>query len=607
MTQSGSNNFHKFSLSSIQKSLAGFYQTSDISRYLIRFLFAILIGVLASLGAIFFHYVVEQMRIFFHPEHLSSLLSVTFNPIFFVPVLGGIIIAAATALFPKIARETGVESVIKAMIIKNGYIPLKTTIFHMFTSIMSIGTGAPLGPEGPVAKIGSGIGSFLSQRFKFNQQSMKMFTAAGGGAAIAAVFNAPIAGVFFGIEVILLNDLENESLIFLIIASVVADILARAVLGNESIFVIPDYPMVPFIDYPWFLIFAVFCGLLSLFYVKLSDFFENFFKNTLSVKNPFVCLLPVSVVFGLILMPFDELFGIGYHTMNQVLNWEFAVSTVACLLLLRILFLALFLNAGAYGGKFAPSLAIGAMFGFVFATTTNSLLNLSLDPIAFSLVGMGGILAGINSIPLTSMLLVFELTRDYRIILPLMLASIVSFIIVLYVTKRTVYANALLKEGIDISAIGEVDILSRVQVKQLMVEDFETVSYRMPFQAVLGNLLHSTYGEICVVDDDSQLMGVITLKGVRQALITHELVDLLIADDLVLPIPPVTENDAVTQALEHIEKYDVENIPVVSRTAEGEKITGILRHQDILQAYNTLREEWETNRFLTTDETIQKE
>ena len=575
------------------------YRGSDISRYVGQMLFAILIGALAGLGAMFFHYAVEVMRIVFTRPGLPPLTFLGLNLIVIIPVAGGLMVASATAAFPKTAREKGVDNVIKALIIKNGFIPLKTTIFHMAVSILSIGTGAPLGPEGPVAKIGSGIGSFMSQRFHLNRNNMKVFTAAGAGAAISAVFNAPIAGVFFGIEVILLNDLKNQALSFLIISSVVADILSRALLGNETIFSIPDYPMILIAEYPWYLVFALCCGLLSLAYFGTRKFFKHLLDDVLTFKNPFLRLLPVSLLFGIVLLKYDALFGMGYNTMNQVLNSQFTLPAVISLLLLRIIFLALFLTAGAYGGSYAPSLAIGAMFGFVFATTSNLLFGVSLNPAAFALVGMGGMLAGINSTPLTAMMLVFELTRDYRIILPLMLASILSYVVVLYVNKRTVYAQALLKEGIDVSAMGEVDILGRVKVKQLMIPNVETVSYRMPFQELLRNLLHSAYGEVCVVNDEDQLMGVISLKSVRQALITHELVDLLIAGDLVIPIPAVTENDPVSGALANIQKFDIENIPVVSSIIEPCKITGILRHQDILQAYNTLREEWATNRFLT--------
>ena len=599
MTSPMSHKQSPFSYQRFKSSVAGLYRASEISRYVGQMLLAVLIGVLAGFGALFFHHAVETLRLLLTrpgiaPQTLTGILM-----IIAVPVAGGVIIAAATATFPETAREKGVDGVIKAMIIKNGFIPLKTTVFHLITAILSIGTGAPLGPEGPAAKIGSGIGSFMSQRFHLNRKNMKIFTAAGAGAAISAVFNAPIAGVFFGIEVILLNDLKSDALSFLIISSVVADILARALLGNETIFAIPDYPLVSFLEYHWFLIFALLCGLLSLVYFGFSNFFKHLFDHMLSVRNPFLRLLPVSLLFGLVLLKFDALFGMGYDTMNRVLNNEFTLSMVASLLFCRIFFLALFLNAGAYGGTYAPAVAIGAMFGFVFATATNALFGTSLNPVVFSLVGMGGLLAGINSTPLTAMMLVFELTRDFRIILPLMLASILSYIVVLYVNKRTVYARALLEEGIDISAMGEVDLLGRVKVKQLMTSNVETVTYRMPFQELLRRLLHSVYGEVCVVDDDDQLLGVISLKSVRQALITHELVDLLIAGDLIIPIPAVTEDDPVSGALENIKKFDVENIPVVSPGPDDSKITGILRHQDILQAYNTLREEWATNRFLT--------
>ncbi|MDY6825272.1 MAG: chloride channel protein [Thermodesulfobacteriota bacterium] len=581
---------------SFQNAAADFYLSSDITRYVMQIILAILIGVLAGFGAIFFHHVVEAMRLFFEPDHLARLFDTRFNLIFLVPVAGGLIIAAATYFSPIIAKEKGVESVIKALIIRNGFIPFKTTLFHMSTAILSIGTGAPLGPEGPVAKIGSGIGSSMSQWLRLNRQNMKIYTAAGAGAAISAVFNAPIAGVFFGIEVILLNDLRNEALSFLIIASVVADILSRAVLGNETIFSIPDYTLISFTDYPWFLILAIFCGILTITYFSISKFVKNLFDNVLRLHNPFLRLLPVSLIFGFVLLRFDELFGIGYTTMNQVLNHEFALGTVTCLLLLRILFLALFLYAGAYGGKFAPALAIGVMFGYVFAGFMNYIFGTSLDPTAFALVGMGGMLAGINSIPLTSMLLVFELTRDYRIILPLMLASIISYLVVIYVYKRTVYAHALLKEGIDVNVMGEVDILGKIKVAELMVKEVETVSYRMPFQQLLQRLLHSSYGEVCVIDDDNRLMGVISLKAVRQALITHELVDLLIAGDLVMPIPAVTQNDPVSKALKNIEALDIENIPVIGK--DTTRIEGILRYPDIIHAYNTLLEEWETDKFL---------
>jgi len=583
----------------LRNSFSGMHIDSNISRYVIQILFAVMVGALAGLGALFFHYMVEEMRIFFNSGPFQAGPNKTTWLIALVPVGGAIVIAGATAMFPDTAKEKGVVSVIKALLIKNGVIPLKNTLFHMFVSVLSIGTGAPLGPEGPVAKIGSGVGSALSRWFALNRETVKVYTAAGAGAAISAVFNAPIAGVFFAIEIILLNDLKNEALSFLIISSIVADIISRAVLGNEPIFTFPDYQTIHFFDFPWFLLLALLCGLLSLLYFGTSKTIKHLLDDVLSIKNPFMRLLPVAVLFGIILLRFNDIFGIGYTTMEKVLNNGLPPSEVAWLMILRILFLALFLQAGAYGGTFAPAIGIGAMFGFLFATTVNSLTGASLDPVAFSLVAMGGMLAGINSIPLTSIMLVFELTRDFRIILPLMAASIVAYIVVTYIKGRTVYAQALLEEGIDIEAMGEVDLLGKIRVNRLMIPEVDTVSYRMPFNVLLQKLLRSAYGEVCVVDDNNKLMGVISLKGVRQALITNELVDLLVAADLVTPVQAVTPADTVSTALRNIKKYDIENIPVVKSTTDNEPV-GILRHHDILDAYNAMLEEWETDRFLAT-------
>ncbi len=582
----------------LRRRVQNSYMESDISRYVSQIVFAMILGMLAGLGAVLFHYLLEHMRVLFDPGHDGVVSGINRNMIFFVPLSGAVIIAATTWIFPALSRERGVVHVIKSLIINKGLIPLKVTLFHLFNSIITIGTGIPMGPEGPAAKMGSGIGSFMSQVFRLKSDSMKMYTAAGAGAAIAAVFNAPIAGVFFGIEVILLNDLKNEALSALIISSVVADIVSRAVLGNESLFMIPEYNFEVTSDFPYFLLLGIGCGILSILFFLFSRWVKKMFDDTLKIKNVFVRLVPLALVFGIVLMKYNELYGIGYTTINDILNLKFTFTTVCILLVLKMVFLAAFLHAGAYGGMFAPSLGIGVMSGFIFASGLNYLFDLSLDPVVFSLVAMGGILAGINSIPLTSIMLVFEVTGDYRFILPLMLVSIMAYLVVVYMNKGTIYASELLDEGIDVSRMGEVDLLGQVNVKDLMKKDYETVSYRMPFQALLQELLRSRYGDVCVVDDKKHLMGVVSLKEVRQALINNELVDLLIAGDLIIPVPAVTADDQVSTAVQKIEKHDIENIPVVAE--DGYTITGMLRHQDIFQAYSTLLEAWETDRFLSS-------
>jgi len=557
---------------------------------------SILLGVLAGLGAILFHSLLEEMRCLFEPQYFSGTFPLPSYFIVAVPVVGAVICATMTRLFPVVARERGVISVIRSIIINKGFIPLRVALFHLIAPIVCIGSGAPLGPEGPAAKVGSGMGSLMSQAFRLNRKDMMMYTAAGGGAAIAAVFNAPIAGVFFGIEVLLLNDLKNRALSALIISCVVADILSRSILGSKQIFSIPEYSLQTAGNFHFYLLLGVLCGLLSLVYFRIDRSMGRLINERLHITNEYMKLVPVALIFGLILLKYYQLFGIGYSTINEVLNNRISPNDIFMLLVLKILFLALYLNAGGYGGTFAPSLSIGAFFGYIFSVSMNLLFGTALDPIAFSLAGMGGVLAGINSIPLTAIMLVFEVTSDYRFILPLMLVSIISYLVIIYFNRGSVYTNSLKESGIDVSKRGEVDLLGKIRVQELMKTEYDLVNHHMPFRKLLDFIRDAKHGDMFVVDDNIRLVGMISLKHVRQALLDRDLIDLMIARDLAIPVPTISGKDPVSQALKKIEMYDIETIPV---TSGGDmNIIGVLTHQDIIQAYNRLLNEWETDQFI---------
>ncbi|MCU0843813.1 MAG: chloride channel protein, partial [Spirochaetes bacterium] len=245
-----------------------------------------------------------------------------------------------------------------------------------------------------------------------------------------------------------------------------------------------------------------------------------------------------------------------------------------------------------------PSLMIGVLLGHSFAVLANALFATSLDPIVFALVGMGGVLAGINAIPLTSILLVFEVTGDYHFILPLMFVSIIAYLVVIYVNRGGTYALELMKEGIDVSKRGEMDLLGKIKVRELRKTDFDVVSHRTPFRKLADILMHSTYGDVFVLNDKKELLGVISLRQVRQAIVSHELTELLIADDVTAEVPVVTEDDPVSLAMQKIEEYDLETIPVV-KSEKNRSVTGVLTHRDIIQAYNRLLDTWTTDQFLT--------
>lgn len=582
----------------INSLLKSMYLDSDIFRYIYHVLISVVLGLLAGSGGILFHLLLDRMREFFEPHSISRSFDI--NPFFiiFIPVAGGLACSLLTMLYPEIAKEKGVLSVIKAIIIRKGFIPLRETLFHLVAPIISIGTGAPLGPEGPSAKIGGGIGSFMSQIFRLGSNDMIMYTAAGGGAAISAVFNAPIAGVFFGIEVILLNDLKNRALSALIIASVVADILSRSVLGNKKIFDIPAYHMGELESYPYYLVLGICCGLVAYLYFKICEKFKVLFNDKLKLHNPFVRLLPATLIFGFFLIWNYELFGIGYSTINKVLHNGIMIPDLTMLFILKIVFLAMFVQAGAYGGTFAPSLSIGAFLGYLFAIGANTYLPVVLDPVAFALVGMGGVLAGINSIPLTSILLVFEVTGDYKFILPLMLVSIISYLVIIYYRRGSEYTLALMDENIDVTKKGDLDILSKINVGSLLKKDMDVADFRTPFRELVRIIINSKYGDIFVVDEKNRLAGVITLKDVRHAILDNDLADLLIAGDIAVKVPAVRINDPVTLAMMKIKEYEIEIIPVVSGE-HNDVFEGIVTHRDIIETYFEVIEDIGMSEHLT--------
>lgn len=581
-----------------QRLVSDVYFKTEISHYISHIVISIILGLAAGVCAVFFHYLLASMVNFFSPENFYRIFNLHSYYIIFVPVAGGIIIATMTRYFPGISKERGVLSVIRSLILNNGYIPIKITLFHFLAPVIAIGTGAPLGPEGPAAKLGSGIGSFMSQVFRLNKREMKMYTAAGAGAAIAAIFNAPIAGVFFGIEVVLMNDLKNQALSALILSSVVADVISRALLGNVHLFTVPHYQMAIFNESPAFLVLGILCGVVSLMYFGFKKYTHTLLIEKLKIRNEYLLLIPVAFVFGIILIWYYQLFGLGYDMVNDVINLRItSVNTIAVLLVMKIVFLALFINARSYGGTFAPSLGIGVLLGHLFAVVVNYAFNMNLNPITYSLVGMGGMLAGMNSIPLTSIMLVFEITGDYKFILPLMVVSILSYLVTIYYNKGTIYTNELLEAGIDVSTRGEIDILGRINVRELMNKNFEKVNYRMPFKKLLDVLLNSSYGDAVVVNDNDELMGIVSFRDVREAIMSHELVDLLIAGDIASPVPTVLETEKVSDAMQKIEKFDLEVIPVI-RAVDHRMIAGLLSYQDIIQAYNKQLEEWETDQFI---------
>ncbi|MCW8961925.1 MAG: chloride channel protein, partial [Ignavibacteriaceae bacterium] len=440
-------------------------------------IYAVIIGALAGLASVFFHDSIEFFNQIFFEQTAEGLFFLGAAAVIVLPALGMLIQAIMIKTSPNIAEKKGVSEVIKSVALRGGYIPLRTTIFHFIAPVICIGSGGTVGPEGPAAQLGGGVSSKLCQLIGLSDNRRRVFTAAGSGAAIAAIFNTPLGGVFFALEIILLNDFNAPTLSALILASVTASAISRIFLGNVSVFSFGT-PNIGSYSYIYlYAVFGIIAGLVSILFIRYSSSTGRLFRKKILNKgvSQWLIMIAVGLLVGVSGFYFKDIFGIGYLGINNILAGKLVWKVVLVLFLLKFFLVPLILNSGGFGGLFAPSLFMGACLGFLYATLANYLFGFNLDITTYILVGMGAMLGGINTIPITSILIIFEMTKEYSFILPLMLAVIISTTISRLVLKGSVHIKHLEEQGYQITEGRESNILKSIFIKDIKLDEIELV------------------------------------------------------------------------------------------------------------------------------------
>lgn len=550
--------------------------------------YAIIIGAAAGLAAVFFHLSIDFFNRIFFEKTKEGLFFLGAAAVIILPAIGMLIQSLMISVAPEVSKKRGVIEIIKSVALKGGDIPFRTTIFHFFAPVICIGSGGTVGPEGPAAQLGGGVASKISSLLKFSDQRRRIFTAAGSGAAIAAIFNTPLGGVFFALEIILLHDFHTPTFSALILASVTASAISRIFLGNSTIFAfnIPE-----FIEYQHFYLFillGIFCGIISALFLKYNDsssFIIN--KHILKLIPRWVLMILVGLFVGISGYFFTDLFGIGYTGINNILANAHSLQVVVILLSLKFILVPLVLNSGGFGGTFAPSLFMGASVGYIFSNIVTNLTGVQTDPTTYILVGMGAMLGGINSIPITAILMIFEMTREYSFILPLMLSVIVSSTISQIVNKGSYHLKLLEKQGFRLSGDKRTNVLKSILVKDIMHSDPIIVNQSTNLTEIVKQLMSSNYNSIFTVNNNGELTGIVTNTHIKPLITEFESLKMtLVASDIAdTRIFKVKATDDLDYALKLITKTDMDELPVVDST-NNKKINGIISRQDILNAYN---------------------
>lgn len=549
---------------------------------------SIITGAVVGFATVLFHHSIEFFNEVFFEQTASGLYFLGAAAVIALPAIGMLIQSLMIISAPDIASKRGVSEVIKSVASRGARIPLRTTIFHFFAPVISIGSGNTVGPEAPAAQLGGGVANKLAHTFKLSDSRKRVFTAAGSGAAIAAIFNTPMGGIFFALEIILLNEFQAATFSALILASVTSSAISRIFLGNQSVFLFSS-PEVG--DYSHLYLYAalgVIAGLISILFIKYSNTLDTLFRKKILKKYPqWLVMTLVGLIVGVCGFFYKDIFGIGYSGINSILSNSLSWKVVGVLLLLKIFLVPLILNSGGFGGVFAPSLFIGASLGFLFATGLNYFFGFQFDVTAFVLVSMGAVLGGINSIPISAILIIFEMTKDYSFILPLMLAVVASTMIVQISMKKSVHERHLEKQGYKLSQAKDVLLLRSIKVEQVMKKDVTIMPEETPLPKVLSFLMESDRNTFYTVNKDGIIVGKITDSEIRPIITEYEHIrEVLVARDIASrDVNPVLETDDLDYIMKLFESRDADEFPVV-HPEDKNRVTGTVRRQDVIAAYN---------------------
>ncbi len=391
------------------------------SEYTVTTILAILIGFLGGFGAIGFRSLIQAIQSIGYgsgSDLLAAVLSVPWYGKLLIPAIGGAVVGPLIFFFAREAKGHGVPEVMEAVALRSGLIRKRVVIVKTLASAISIGSGGSVGREGPIVQIGSAIGSSLGQILRVSGNRMRNLVGCGAAAGIAATFNAPIAGAIFALEVIL-GEFQIGTFGPIVLASVMATVISRAFLGDFPAFIsIPKYDLVSIWEIPAYLVMGFLGGFVSLLFIKSLYKAEDLWAG---LKVPeFLKPALGGLTIGLLSLYFPQILGVGYESITEALLGKLPWFLLLVLVFVKIFATSLTIGSGGSGGVFAPSLFIGAMMGGIYGHMVHHFFpSVTASSGAYSLVGMGAIVAGATHAPITSILILFELTDDYRIILPL--------------------------------------------------------------------------------------------------------------------------------------------------------------------------------------------
>ncbi len=549
---------------------------------------AVLVGLLTGASILLFHAGIEAFHWLFQETIAHDLLGLRLGRLGIVVslALAGVIVGWMMERFVGAERYHGLAGIIEAVALAGGRLPYRLMPVKSLAAALSLGAGASVGPEAPSVVIGAHIGSFFGQRLRLSDERLRLLVTAGASSAIAAAFRAPIAGVFFGVEVILNGEFTTGAFSVVVLAAVVASAFTQAATDATPVLGQLNFSL----GHPLEIVFYAALGALlapvAVLFIHMVHW-QHHVWSRLKLTRPLKAGLTGALV-GLAALAAPQIMGPGREVMADILGGrvEFAAAALIGLGFAKLFMTAVSIGGGFVGGIFAPTLFVGTALGGAFGllVTAAAPANMAGGAQAYAIAGMAAVMAGVVRAPITGILLVFELTNDYRLILPIMFTTVIC----VYLTERLVPAGidtlSLLRQGVRLQQGRDVDVMQSITVGEVMTTPAPTISPSATLSELRDSLRQHRTRTLCVVQADGELVGIVSLSDLQRAYDNHPGDDLTVGDICTRDVVTAAADDVLWTAIRSMGMRDLSSLPVMAAGAKTP--VGLLTRSQVMQAYN---------------------
>ncbi|MCM1483159.1 MAG: chloride channel protein [Muribaculaceae bacterium] len=555
---------------------------------------ALLVGMLGGLAALVLKWLIHSISTL-----LTSHITATHgNWLFFLwPAIGVLITLLFVRLVVRDNISHGVTRVLYAISQNKSRLKRHNTYTSLIASSITIGFGGSVGAEGPIVYTGAAIGSQIGQAFRMSPRVLMIMVGCGAAAGIAGIFKAPIAGMLFTLEVLMI-DLTTVSVMPLLVSSITGATVAYIFTGYDvEFFFVQSEPFVTS-RIPFVVLLGVFCGLVSLYFTKVMNMMENMFK---SLRRPALKYVVGALILSTLIFLFPPLYGEGYTAIIDLLGGDtsaildgsifysdrtsvcFIALFIAMIILTKVFATSATNGAGGVGGTFAPSLYVGCMAGFFFAYLTNNLFGLDLSVKNFALMGMAGVMSGVMHAPLMGIFLTAELTGGYELFLPLLIVSALSYCTIKVFEPYSIYAMRLAQRGELLTHHKDKAVLTLLKVSNVIETDFKTVRPEMDLRQMVAVISQSNRNLFPVTDAQGHLLGIVLLDDIRNIMFRPDLYRRMHVEKFMsMPPAKIKVDESMEQVMKRFDDTGAWNLPVVD--AEG-RYMGFVSKSKIFNSY----------------------